>query len=112
MLNSLLGALRDKPMYATISCNTAHMCCGVVMIHSFRDLNYGEVYTPVTKEVLEEMSGAQLFQAGFRKGEPVDDKMFAHLANICDVEYVSPVRKNTNSGNMFYTAIFSLPEKK
>lgn len=101
-------------MYASISRNLAGACGTFTLCHFSEtegNPNYHPGWREVTKESLEKYSSIGVFYAGFLPEDPLSEKMFAHLSSIAAPVYVSPVRRNPNSGNMFYFAVFELSDK-
>jgi len=72
--------------------------CGISVLYEF---GYG-------KEVSDILigGGIGLVCAGFIDGNETSDKVFNEMQKRGQLLFKSPVRKNRNSGNMFYFAVF------
>lgn len=74
--------------------------CGVSVLFEF--------HTRYGKEISNLIPGAGigLVCAGFVDGQESSQEAFAEMEKRGPCVYKSPVRKNRNSGNMFYFAVF------
>lgn len=80
--------------------------CGVSVLFEFHAY-YG-------KEISNLIPGAGigLVCAGFVDGQKSSQEAFAEMEKRGPCVYKSPVRKNRNSGNMFYFAVFDWSENE
>jgi len=96
-----------KPVYAEYA--TVDGACGVGSVFEFTYQgtynNWGREYhkTSITKGT---KGGCGYLCAGFIEGYELCDDAFAQLSEKYNVVYISDVRKNVNSGNDFYFAVF------
>ena len=75
--------------------------CGVGVAYYFGDTDYSDY------EIAgQNPGGAGWLCAGFIKDDKICDKAFGELADKYKVVFITPPRKNVNSGNDFYFAVF------
>lgn len=85
---------------------TVNGACGVGVVYDFTfdtpssSWSYSEEITKGTK------GGCGYLTAGFIHNDKLCDDAFAQLSEKYKVVFVSDLRKNVNSGNHFYFAVF------
>lgn len=85
--------------------NSMDGACGVGVASCFT--TYQGYNSEITKGT---QGGCGWLTAGFVVDCPVSEEAFDLLANKYNVVFVSEERKNKNSGNMFYFAVFDCSE--
>lgn len=85
-------------------CRNYAGACGVLAVKNFGYLGGIEI----TRENLNSRQSVGIIEAGFIKDDINSDEMFKILSEIATPVYISPVRKNPNSGRMFYFAVFDM----
>lgn len=115
--------VKGMPLYCSITRNYNNMC-GVVCLKNF-SIKRCQYASPslVEKDMFKKHrqergadiranlnnTGAQYFEAGFINDE-LSTEMFDQLTNLFPLVFLSEKRKNINSGNEFYFAVFDIKD--
>lgn len=86
---------------------TVHGACGVGVVWDFSNALHNKWHRTVTEMT---KGGCGWICAGFIEGDKVCDEAFLQMSNKFKLMYRTPTRKNINSGNEFYFAIFDASE--
>ena len=88
-------------MGITVREETLAGTCGVSLFYAFNDYwNTGNIPSIIPG------GGTGIVCAGFRHKHEVDDKVFEEMCKHGKLLFKTRVRKNRNSGNKFYFAVF------
>lgn len=82
--------------------------CGVSVLYDF---SYSSHWGKSDINTIIPGGGCGLVTAGFIKDDPICDKVFAECVARGKLLWKSRPRKNRNSGNMFYMAVFDWSDK-
>jgi hypothetical protein len=88
-----------------VDCDTLVGGCGVNNVYA-----YDDAWDNVTELEDVEGGGAGWLVASFNFSEP-SKEVWAYLSDKYKVVYKTPTRPNTNSGNMFFFAVFDTTQK-
>ena len=87
---------------------TIEGACGVSVLYEFYDIRNSWGYPKKELAPFVPKAGCGIVGAGFIVGDEICDEAFAKMSELGELMYKTPVRKNRNSGNKFYFALFDM----